>query len=244
MYGGSPSEQESMVPETEYEEEEGVPPTLCSQALSLAGYTPANSLATTVRVQSPARNTTASQGQNSAHPEAAGIREGGNLDDSNPAPPSHRSADTERTPRSWASGSVTTSIRAMMGLPPLPLRGGRVRPVPEPSGPEPPRFPCYHTTTLHACGHSFLTTIHHDLCLHDDVTNVVVLGQEPKGWVRPCPERSDKLETVDTQCGRCGRPPTRRSRTEQWLRERQETRRPKPAVIGEGGLPRLGVGRY
>lgn len=160
------------------------------------------------------------------------------------------SAPSDHPPRSWASGSLTTSLREMIGLPPLSLPGGRLRPPPEPpSGPAPPRWPCISKTTLHSCGHAFNTTTHTDRCLHNDVANEAVVesarpaspdldrwGLPPSAQRErkaPCPEQTATMTTVGAPCRECGpsaiAPAS--TRTEWWLEAIQGGKRSSSSVV-------------
>lgn len=57
----------------------------------------------------------------------------------------------DKSIKSWASGSLTTSMRKIIGLRPKPLSHRRVRPQAEDLGPPPPRWPC-HTLITHHTG--------------------------------------------------------------------------------------------
>lgn len=136
--------------------------------------------------------------------------------------------------RDW----VVPSSQDAIVMPPLPLRGGRVRPTIEPSSPCPPRFSCSSKTALDSCGYAFVTTTYYNLCFHGGVRNKVVDINAPQRWVRPCLERITTMEAVDNLCSRCGRPPTHRSKTEKRLKDRQVTKRPRPAAVTEGDIDR------
>lgn len=79
------------------------------------------------------------------------------------------SAASEHTAiKSWASGSLTTSMRGIVGLPPKPLKGGKLRPVPEDLGPAPPRWPCEVKVLHSTCGHTYRTVVHSHICYYFD----------------------------------------------------------------------------
>lgn len=79
--------------------------------------------------------------------------------------------------KSWASGSLTSSMRIAIGKRPKPLRNGKVRPVPEELGTPPPRYPCLVTITHYTCGHAYKNVKHHDRCMHDDSPSEKVLRE-------------------------------------------------------------------
>lgn len=82
--------------------------------------------------------------------------------------------ETEQAPskhttiKSWASGSLTTSIRELVGLPPKPLKNGKLRHVPEDLGPAPARWPCKITLIHPTCGHTSRTIVHSHICYHHE----------------------------------------------------------------------------
>lgn len=82
--------------------------------------------------------------------------------------------------KSWASGSLTTSMREIIGLRPKPLSHGRVRPVPEDLGPPPAPWPCRITITHHTCGHNYKHTEHSHLCGYDNEPSERVIRQASK----------------------------------------------------------------